>query len=164
MKQNLHTDKSALTEFHPQPRSKIQIASRLLVVIFSILLLDACNAVPKPEPETKRAQPPPQEIHINTAPPGAIVDWNGNVLGTAPIVISLTPDFSPYASHYSWPSNGERAQRFRARWPDGAINTELFDSNTPPPQQIAIISPSIGYYQNLWPTAVKRELQIKKGP
>lgn len=133
-------------------------------ILLTSLLLTACAVLPRPDPQIKRAQPPPQEIQIQTAPPGAIVDWNGNVLGTTPIVISLTPDFSPYASHYSWPSNGARTQRFRARWPDGALNTEFFDSNTPPPQQIAIISPSIGNYQNLWPVAGKRELQIKKGP
>lgn len=136
----------------------------LPAIFLPALFLAACAAPPRPEPEVKCAQPPPQEIHIHTAPAGAMVDWNGNVLGTAPIVISLTPDFSPYATHYSWPRNGERTQRFRARWPDGAINTEFFDSNTPPPQQIAIIYPSIGRYQNLWPEAGKQELQIKKGP
>ena len=135
-----------------------------LVSHFLGLLLAGCSVIPKPEPEVKRAEPKPQEIHIHTAPPGAIVDWNGNVLGTTPIVISLTPYFSPYSSHYSWPSNGARTQRFRARWPDGAINTEFFDSNTPPPQSIAIISPSIGHYRHLWPAPAKKELQIKKGP
>lgn len=135
-----------------------------LAIVYSALLLASCTALPKPEPEIKRAQPLPQEINIHTAPPGAIVDWNGNVLGTTPIVISLTPDFSPYASHYSWPSNGARTQRFRARWPDGAFNTEFFDSNTLPPQQIAIISPSIGNYRQLWPAPGRKELQIKKGP
>jgi hypothetical protein len=132
--------------------------------IFVLLLLAACSAIPRSEPEVKRAEPPPTEIHIHTAPAGAVVDWNGNVLGTAPIVISLTPYFSPYSSHYSWPSNGVRTQRFRARWPDGAINTEFFDSNTPPPQTIAIISPSIGNYRHLWTAPAKKELQIKKGP
>jgi len=133
--------------------------------ILSALLLTACAAPqPKPDPEIKRAQPKPVEIAIHTAPAGAIVDWNGNVLGTAPIVISLTPNFSPYASHYFWPSNGERTQRFRARWPDGAFNTEFFDSNTPPPQVIAIISPSIGNYREIWPAPSKKELQIRKGP
>ena len=64
----------------------------------------------------------------------------------------------------SWPSNGARAQRFRARWPDGAMNTEFFDSNTPPPQAIAIVSPSVGNYRDIWTTPAKKELQIKKGP
>ena len=114
--------------------------------------------------EIKRAQPKPQEIQIQTAPPGALVDWNGNVLGVAPVTIELTPSFSQYASHYSWPSNGARTQRFRARWPDGAINTEFFESDTPPPQAIAIISPSVGNYRDIWTTPAKKELQIKKGP
>ena len=41
---------------------------------------------------------------------------------------------------------------------------EFLDSNTPPPQQIAIISPSIGNYRHLWPAPGRKELQIKKGP
>ena len=92
------------------------------------------------------------------------MDWNGNVLGVAPVTIELTPSFSQYASHYSWPSNGARTQRFRARWPDGAINTEFFESDTPPPQAIAIISPSVGNYRDIWTTPAKKELQIKRGP
>ena len=132
--------------------------------LFFALLLSACAAPQKPEPEVKRAQPKPQEIQIQTAPPGALVDWNGNVLGAAPITIELTPDFSQYASHYSWPSNGERTQRFRARWPDGAMNTEFFESDTPPPQAIAIVSPSVGNYRDILTTPAKKELQIKKGP
>ncbi len=47
---------------------------------------------------------------------------------------------------------------------DGAYNTEFFDSNTPPPQVIAIISPSVGNYREIWPAPAKKELQIKKGP
>lgn len=132
--------------------------------ILFALLLASCAAPEKPEPVIKRAEPKPVEIVIHTAPAGAIVDWNGNVLGTAPITISLTPYFSAYASHYTWPSNGERTQRFRARWPDGAYNTEFFDSNTPPPQAIAIVSPSVGNYRDIWTTPAKKELQIKKGP
>jgi hypothetical protein len=137
---------------------------RTILLALASLLLSACAATQKPEPEMKRAQPKPQEIQIQTAPPGALVDWNGNVLGVAPVTIELTPSFSQYASHYSWPSNGARAQRFRARWPDGTMNTEFFDSNTPPPQVIAIVSPSIGNYREIWPAPAKKELQINKGP
>ena len=85
--------------------------------LFLTLLLSACAAIQKPEPEIKRAQPKPQEIQIQTAPSGALVDWNGNVLGVAPVTIELTPSFSQYASHYSWPSNGARTQRFRPAGP-----------------------------------------------
>ncbi|NDG72326.1 MAG: hypothetical protein EBY32_13740 [Proteobacteria bacterium] len=112
--------------------------------LFLAVFLSACVAIQKPEPEIKRAQPKPQEIQIQTAPPGALVDWNGNVLGVAPITIELTPSFS--------------------QWPDGAINTEFFESDTPPPQAIAIVSPSVGNYRDIWTTPAKKELQIKKGP
>jgi hypothetical protein len=44
------------------------------------------------------------------------------------------------------------------------MNTEFFDSNTPPPQAIAIVSPSVGNYRDIWTTPAKKELQIKKGP
>ena len=80
--------------------------SATLFLALATPLLSACTAVQKPEPETKRAQPKPQEIQIQTAPPGALVDWNGNVLGVAPVTIELTPLFFQYASYYSWPSNG----------------------------------------------------------
>ncbi len=61
------------------------------VPLFLALLLSACDATNKPEPEIKRAEPKPQEIQIQTAPPGALVDWNGNVLGVTPVTIELTP-------------------------------------------------------------------------
>jgi len=128
------------------------------------LLLSACATTQKPEPEIKRAQPKPVEILIQTAPPRALMDWNDNVLGLAPVTIELTPSFSQYASQYSWPSNGASTQRFRARWPDGTMKTEFFESDTPPPQAIAIVSPSVANYRDIWTTPAKKELQIKKGP
>jgi len=42
------------------------------------------------------------------------------------------------------------------------MNTEFFDSNTLPPQAIAIVSPSVGNYRDIWTTLAKKELQIKK--
>jgi hypothetical protein len=43
------------------------------------------------------------------------------------------------------------------------MNTEFFDSNTLPPQAIAIVSPSVSNYRDIWTTLAKKELQIKKG-
>jgi hypothetical protein len=42
------------------------------------------------------------------------------------------------------------------------MNTEFFDSNTLPPQAIAIVSPSVSNYRDIWTTLAKKELQIKK--
>jgi len=41
---------------------------------------------------------------------------------------------------------------------------EFFESYTPPPQAIAILSPSVSNYRDIWTTPAKKELQIKKGP
>jgi hypothetical protein len=106
-------------------------------------MLASC-ASPKPEPITRPAQAviAPVEITIHTSPAGAIVDWNGNVLGAAPLTIKVTPQ-KPYPNTYPrWPYNGRMSQKFRARWPDGSMNWEMFGSNEPIPQNIGIVSPS----------------------
>jgi starvation-inducible outer membrane lipoprotein len=71
---------------------KIRFCTILLAL--AALLLSACAAIQKPEPEIKRAQPKPQEIQIQSAPPDALGDWNGNVLDVVPVTIELTPSFS----------------------------------------------------------------------
>ncbi len=107
------------------------------------MLLSGC-ATPEPPPQVRCAEPAPEpvEITIHTSPAGGIVDWNGNVLGAAPLTIKVTPQ-KPYPSTYPrWPYNGRMSQKFRARWPDGSMNFELFGSNEPIPQNIGIVSPS----------------------
>jgi hypothetical protein len=106
-------------------------------------ILASC-ASPKPETITRREQAviAPVEITIHTSPAGGIVDWNGNVLGAAPVTIKVTPQ-KPYPNTYPrWPYNGRMSQKFRARWPDGSMNWEMFGSNEPIPQNIGIVSPS----------------------
>jgi hypothetical protein len=115
------------------------LASILAVAAF----LCSC-ASPKPEPITRPAQAviAPVEITIHTSPAGGIVDWNGNVLGAAPVTIKVTPQ-QPYPNTYPrWPYNGRMSQKFRARWPDGSMNFELFGSNEPIPENIGIVSPA----------------------
>ena len=104
-------------------------------------LLCSC-ASPKPEPITRRAEPVarPMEILIETHPPGGIVDWNGNVLGAAPVTLTITPQLT-YSGRPRWPETGASAHIFRARWPNGAHAGELFLADEIPPQRIAIICP-----------------------
>lgn len=111
----------------------------LLVIL--ALLLAAC-AGPKPEPLALRAEPVPKpvEILIETSPPGGIVDWNGNVLGAAPVTLTITPRLT-YSGRPKWPETGASAHIFRARWPNGARAAELFLADENPPQHIAIICP-----------------------
>jgi hypothetical protein len=104
------------------------------------LLLAAC-AAPKPEPIIRRAEavPAPVEILISTSPAGGLVDWNGNILGTAPVTLKLTPQM--FNGLQVWPYNGAHTQYIRARWPDGSAAVERFDKNQSLPQAIGIVSP-----------------------
>jgi hypothetical protein len=105
------------------------------------LLLAAC-ATPQPEPITRRAEPvaQPVEILIETSPAGGIVDWNGNVLGAAPVTLKIRPELTSLGRP-RWPYTGANAHIFRARWPNGDRAAELFLPDEMPPQRIAIISP-----------------------
>ena len=130
-------------------------------------LLSSC-ASPRldPEPVTRRAKLAPQEIKIYTSPAGGIVDWNGNVLGAAPLTIQVEPQM--IFGRPVWPSNGATIQRLRARWPDGSIATETFSTQQTLPQVVGIISPN--YRHNplldaLYKDAfTKRDLTQQTGP
>ena len=118
--------------------------SRPASILALAAMLSAC-ATPEPT-VVRRAEvvPEPVEITIHTSPAGGIVDWNGNVLGAAPITITVRPELT-YTGRPRWPYNGRLSQKFRARWPDGSMNFELFGSDEPIPQNIAIVVPRSGY-------------------
>lgn len=105
-------------------------------------LLSSCST-PQPEPITRRAEavPQPIEIQIITEPAGALVDWNGNVLGVAPVILKITPERLS-TGRLTWPHTGAYSHYFRARWRDGSCNFEMFNRDETPPQTIAIFSPS----------------------
>lgn len=106
-------------------------------------MLVSCTT-PEP-PVVRRAEPAPEvvKITIHTSPAGGIIDWNGNVLGAAPVTIEVSAR-KPYPNTYPrWPYNGRTSQKFRARWPDGSMNWEMFGSNEPIPQNIGIVSPNL---------------------
>ena len=98
------------------------------------LLLAAC-AAPKPEPAIKEATYPPHEIKIVSQPPGALIDWNGQVLGMSPVTLVIQPN----KYRHSWPYNGLFYQVLRARWQNGASRFEFFDSNAPLPDHVVIM-------------------------
>ena len=116
---------------------------RRAAIIAACALLTACATRPPAEPPPeRRATLPPHQITIRTSPPGGVVDWNGDVLGAAPVTISLPPRFASFDSFPRWPENGAALQFFRARWPDGSWNTETFSSSEKLPSEIGIVSPS----------------------
>ena len=110
----------------------------------------ACAAVagcagvrePQPEPVVRRAEMPPHRITIRTSPAGGIVDWNGDVLGRAPVEIEVQPQM--VFGRPAWPNNGNTIQIFRARWPDGSSAVEGFGTLRTMPSQVGIVSPNYG--------------------
>jgi hypothetical protein len=118
-------------------------------ILVLALTLTAC-ATPEPPATIRRAEavPEPVEITIHTSPPGGVVDWNGNVLGAAPVSITIRPE-TAFSGRPRWPDTGALTHFIRARWPDGSWKTEIFDPNEIPPQQIGIVSPNILSYRDL---------------
>jgi hypothetical protein len=111
-------------------------------LLVAAMLLSGCST-PEP-PIVRRAELTPEvvEITIHTSPAGGIVDWNGNVMGVAPVTIEVSACKPSPNTYPRWPYNGSMSQKFRARWPDGSVNWETFGSNEPIPQNIGIVSPT----------------------
>lgn len=105
-------------------------------------LLTGCASPEPRETYAPRALPvaQPVEILIETSPPGGIVDWNGNVLGAAPVTLKIRPELTSLGRP-RWPDTGALSHIFRARWRNGDRAAELFMPDEMPPQRIAIISP-----------------------
>jgi len=112
-----------------------------LLALLALLLVGCASPEPR-ETYAPRALPvaAPMEILIETSPPGGVVDWNGNVLGAAPVTLKIRPDLTA-SGRPRWPDTGALSHIFRARWPNGDRASELFMPDEMPPQRIAIISP-----------------------
>jgi hypothetical protein len=128
-----------------------------LLALLAILLAGCASSTI--ETYAPRAKPvePPQEILIETSPPGAIVDWNGNVLGASPVTVVIRPDLT-VSGRPRWPETGAWTHYFRARWPNGASAVEMFCPDEIPPQRIAIICPGA---RNLYQSQNKTITQKK---
>ena len=111
-----------------------------LILALAAFLTSCASPRIDPEPVTRRAKLAPQEIKIYTSPAGGIVDWNGNVLGAAPLTLKIRPDLNNYGRP-RWPETGAVAHIFRSRWRNGDRAAEMFMADEMPPQRIAIISP-----------------------
>lgn len=139
-------------------------ACKTFSALLSAFLLASCST-PQPEPITRRAEavPQPIEIEIITEPTGALVDWNGNVLGVAPVILKITPERLS-SGRLTWPHTGAYSHYFRARWRDGSCNFEMFSRDETPPQTIAIFSPSAPNPLMRFIPPPKKTLSQRKGP
>jgi hypothetical protein len=137
---------------------------RLTSILVAAAMLASCST-PQPEPITRRAEavPEPIEIQILTEPAGGLVDWNGNVLGVAPVTLKITPE-RLISGRLTWPHTGAYRHHFRARWRDGSCNFEMFSRDETPPQTIAIFSPSAPNPLMQFIPPPKKTLSQRKGP
>jgi hypothetical protein len=108
-----------------------------LVPCLLALLLASC-ATPEPvEPEVRTGIVCPRTIKIQSYPAGALIDINGDILGTSPVEYSA----HPHNAAQWWPQSDLIYQRFRARWPNGVNVTETFLTRSPMPRQVGLLAP-----------------------
>jgi hypothetical protein len=73
-------------------------------------------------------------ISVQTLPPGAIIDWNNNVVGISPCEIVIPKSFKGH-----WPNTPSWTETLRARWPDGMWQEQDFDNRRPAPQRVVFL-------------------------
>jgi hypothetical protein len=80
-------------------------------------------------------------VRIHSAPSGAMIDLNGDVVGVTPCNLELKRCYQG-----SWPLNGNVVQILRARWLDGTVQEQHFFTTATPPQQVAYLHPHAQNY------------------
>jgi hypothetical protein len=78
----------------------------------------------------------PATISFHSAPSGAVVDWNGDVIGTTPFEYHI-----PDGWRGGWPANGHTTQILRARWLDGMMQHEFYPINGRIPKKVLFMHP-----------------------
>ena len=79
----------------------------------------------------------PATIKIHSAPDGAVIDHNGDVVGITPCELSL-----PKCYRGGWPLDGNIIQTLRARWIDGTVLTEYYPLQSTPPKTVLFLHPN----------------------
>lgn len=113
------------------------------ILLFLALSLTACATKPsflEQEIAQRKAQREVEyadhHIQVQTMPPGAIIDFNNDVVGTSPCTILI-----PQAYKAQWPANGYTIQTINARWIDGSRANQTFYTGTPMPKHVAFLHP-----------------------
>lgn len=76
-------------------------------------------------------------IAVQTLPPGAIIDWNNDVVGVSPCLVLLKDAYKG-----QWPYNGYHIHTLRARWTDGALQEQTFVARSPAPKRVVFLHPN----------------------
>jgi len=75
-------------------------------------------------------------IQVQTMPPGAIIDYNNDVVGVSPCTILVKDSYKA-----NWPSNGLTIQTINARWTDGSRSNQTFWTGSPIPKHVVFLHP-----------------------
>ena len=75
-------------------------------------------------------------IQVQTMPPGAIIDYNNDVVGVSPCTILVKDSYKA-----NWPSNGLTIQTINARWTDGSRSYQTFCTGSPIPKNVVFLHP-----------------------
>lgn len=75
-------------------------------------------------------------IQVQTMPPGAIIDFNNDVVGVSPCTILVKNSYKA-----NWPSNGLTIQTINARWTDGSRANQTFWTGSPIPKHLVFLHP-----------------------
>lgn len=107
---------------------------------FFTLLLSAC-ATPQPSMldqiiSERESNTGDHLIQVQTMPPGAIIDFNNDVVGVSPCSILIKDSYKA-----QWPANGLHIQTINARWTDGSRANQTFWTGTPLPKHVVFLHP-----------------------
>lgn len=75
-------------------------------------------------------------IQVQTIPPGAIIDFNNDVVGVSPCSILVKNSYKA-----NWPNNGLTIQTINARWTDGSRANQTFWTGSPIPKHLVFLHP-----------------------
>ena len=118
----------------------------LFIILAGALLLGCATAEREAARKAKfnaewEAKFTDRTVRIHSAPSGAMIDLNGDVVGVTPCTLELKRCYRG-----SWPANGNYVQILRARWLDGTVQEQHFFTTATPPQQVAYPHPHAQNY------------------
>jgi hypothetical protein len=128
----------------------------ILLIALAALFLTAC-ATPKSTIDleaSKRAWEAKfsdRTVRIHSAPSGAMIDLNGDVVGITPCTLQLKRCYQA-----GWPLNGNVVQILRARWLDGTVQEQHFFTTATPPKQVAYLHPYAQNYMRQTPPTLSQ--------
>jgi len=123
-----------------------------LFIILAGALLLGCASTPQKTKANYEAEwaknYTPTTVRIHSAPSGAVIDRNGDIVGTTPCDMVM-----PQCWRGGWPADGQVIQKIRARWLDGTTLYEFYPISSTPPKTMLFLHPNaVNYMRQAPPT------------